>query len=128
MFQVDDFAIFDVNQVRLRFEIAGPGTVWIDDVQLDDERTEFTIELGKLNFSMQTALADEKYGDGLRLLEGFWPRFLATRISLAGDAILEPATVQPATPQPTPPVAAPPEKPGVADRLNDILKWPPFRR
>ncbi|MBS0208103.1 MAG: hypothetical protein JSS27_04030 [Planctomycetes bacterium] len=70
------------HRVRVRFELLGAGEIWIDDVQLfdldfsEDERLELSKELALIEYKKNSG----NYRDCLRLLEGYWPRFLVAHV------------------------------------------------
>ncbi len=73
----------DVTSLRIRFDISGPATVWIDKVQAydlwfsDSER----VELLKLITTADLRLENGEYADCLQLLAGYWPRFLEAYVA-----------------------------------------------
>jgi hypothetical protein len=89
IFQVDDLPLEGLTQLRVRFDLAGVGDVWIDDVQvfhLAFNRKE-RIELSKLIALADIKLQNGQLGDCLHLLEGYWPRYLESHVALpAGDS------------------------------------------
>lgn len=82
IFQVDDLPLEGLTQTQVRFDLLGPGEVWIDDVQVHHlyfskkERGE----LSKLIALAEVKLQQGQLNDCLRLLEGYWPRFLETQV------------------------------------------------
>lgn len=103
--------------LRLRLELMGPGEVWIDEIQLSDlafSRRE-RVELYRLIMPVEVKLEAGQLGDCVRLLEGYWPRFLVNHVRPAPVARREPA---PSAPPPEP------SSPGFADRLR---AWVPER-
>jgi len=89
IFQVDDMPLEGLAQLRVRFDLMGPGEVWIDDLQLFDlvfNKREL-IELSKLITLADVKRQQHQVGDCLRLLEGYWPRFLAVNVPLSADAV-----------------------------------------
>jgi hypothetical protein len=99
----------------------GTGEVWIDDVQVFDlyfhehEQEELlkTIALADLH------LGQGRVGDCQRLLEGYWPRFLAEHVSPA------PAPVKVSTaPKASAPETKEPASKSVKERVwNWVPKW-----
>lgn len=117
VFAVDDLPLEGLVQVRARFDLMGAGEVWIDDVQLFDmgfsenERRE----LAKLIMVAEYQLQNRQVGDCIRLLEGYWPRFLEEHVPLepAGSVAQKPADAPP--PQPASP------RTGLRDRIKSLL-------
>ena len=126
VFRADDLAIKGLDEIRLRFDLMGPGEVWIDDVQLYDNLqfdSNEEIELSKIIFSADRAHKDGELGDCLRLLEGYWPRFLVENVPMPAGPIARSAQ-HPPRPKPIP--AQPKEKPGMIDRMKGLV--PKFLR
>jgi hypothetical protein len=82
LFQVDDLPVEGLTDLRVGFDLMGPGEVWIDDVQVfdlwfyDNERDELL---------KGVALADLQLGKGRlnecrRFLESYWPRYLLRHV------------------------------------------------
>ena len=120
LFQVHDLPLEGVGQMRVRFDLMGPGEVWIDDVQLSDlafSRTEL-IELSKLITVANSQLQRGQWGDCIRLLEGYWPRFLEANVPLSAEAVAR-------KPRPAPPPETPPRRPertsGLLGRMKGLL-------
>lgn len=125
VFPVDDLPLEGLSQIRVRFDLMGPGEVWIDDVQLFDlvfserERSE----LAKLVTVAEYQLRNRQVGDCIRLLESYWPRFLERHVP--GDSAIGTAAVASRPrPQPSPsPSAAPSSQPvrGMVERWKEML-------
>jgi hypothetical protein len=82
---VNDLPLNLQSRMRVRFELTGPGEVWLDNVKLYDllfplkfypnaqaEIKQFFI----LIHAAQRAVEDERVADSVRLLESYWPRFI----------------------------------------------------
>ncbi|MHB1033734.1 MAG: family 10 glycosylhydrolase [Pirellulales bacterium] len=117
VFPVNDLPADGLSQLRVRFDLVGPGEVWIDDVQLYDlifTRDE-RMELSKIAYLSSKKLQDGQLGDCVRLLEGYWPRFLAANVPLSPEALArkpEPDRRPPREPEKTP---------GMMDRLKGFV-------
>lgn len=120
IFQVDDLPADEIRDLRVRFDLTGPGEIWIDDVQLFDlafspnERVELTKIIGLADLKLKSG----QLADCARLLDGYWPHFLVTNVPLTET----PAAVA------KPPVRQPPietaRKPGMMDQMRGYLpKW-----
>jgi hypothetical protein len=128
LFRSEDLPLDSRGTMRVKFELTGPGELWIDNVQLYDllfplpyynrgeaERLEFV----KLISSAKSALERGELAECALKLDGYWPRFL--------NAYTPNKTPTIAT-QPTAPPAAPPtagdeqetETPSVGSRWYDI--------
>jgi hypothetical protein len=107
-FRREDLPLDSRGKMRLKFELVGPGEVWIDNVQLYDllfpitfyERSEpEKLELVKLITATDNALENGQYAECARKLEGYWPRFLNAYSPAAAQTI---ATQPPAEQQVVP--------------------------
>ncbi len=98
VFQVDDLPLDGLTSLRARFDLMGAGEVWVDDVQLFGlafNRSEL-VELTKLITLADVKLKNGQVGDCLRLLEGYWPRFLEENVPAPAAApASETATTKP---------------------------------
>jgi hypothetical protein len=123
LFPIEDLPLEGLPQMRVRFDMMGPGTVWIDAIELyhlkfsKNER----IELSKILATARGALREGEVTDCLKLLDGYWPQFLAEHVP-AVDPTLRAARAKP-TPLPPP---DPPPEPGTLERLKDYV--PKFMR
>lgn len=119
VFQVDDLPLEGLTSLRVRFDLMGPGEVWIDDVQvfgLAFSKPEL-IELSKLITLADVKLQNGQVGDCLRLLEGYWPRFLEENVALPAGAV----QVEAAATKPRPAEEQPPERSGFLNRMKDLV-------
>jgi len=125
VFQVDDLPLEGLSQLHVRCDLKGPGGVWVDEVELFDlafsenERKE----LNKLITLANVTLEADRMGDCLRLLEGYWPRFLEEHVKLppgggvpSGSGPPAPQTIQLAKPP-----RQPPPKTSLLDRVRSFL-------
>ena len=82
--QVNDLPLEGLSKLQLRFDLMGAGKVWIDDVQLCELAfsQKERVELFKLIAPADLKLQKGEVGDCLRLLEGYWPRFLVANVPL----------------------------------------------
>ncbi len=122
VFQVDDLPLQRLTQLRVRFDLMGAGEVWLDDVQLFDlcfSSKEVT-ELSKLITLAHVTLRNGQVGDCVRLLEGYWPRFLEENVPLQPGVVpLAAPTRNPTTSQP--PAAKESPRTGFLDRIRNLL-------
>jgi hypothetical protein len=98
----NDLPLDGLSQMRVRVDLMGGGEVWVDDVQLFDlafNESELRA-LYKLLTLADLNLQNGQVGDSMKLLDGYWPRFLTENVSL---------------PQPVPALAAKPEADGSPD-------------
>ena len=130
IFPVEDLPLAGLPKMRVRFDLMGPGAVWIDDVQLfhlkfsQNER----IELSKILVTARGALRNGELADCLHMLEGYWPQFLQRfvpdeAVSTTRPARAEVAGVKTAT---APLPASKPADPGAIDKLKQYV--PKFLR
>ncbi len=121
IFQVDDLPADELQDLRVRFDVSGPGEIWIDEVQLFDlafspnER----VELGKIIGLADLKLKSGQLADCARLLDGYWPHFLVTNVPLAETGA---TAAKPPAPRPTRIDSA--KRAGMLDQMRGYLpKW-----
>ncbi len=103
LLQVDDLPVTGMDNLRVRFDLMGPGRVWIDDVQLFDlyfNSENETAQLKKIVALADFQLQSGKLGDCLRELDGYWPRYLAAYVPLLSGPLANQQPQQPAGNQP----------------------------
>jgi hypothetical protein len=106
--RIDDLPTSGVTDLRVAFDLMGPGSVWIDDVEVFDlwfDRTECNELLKTI------ALADLSLGKGAvmecrRILDGYWPEFLRRHVPAEPPQLVNSAPGEAASA----PDASPPEK------------------
>jgi len=118
-FPVHDLPLDGLDELRVAIRLAGPGEVWIDDVQLDhlDFKENELKQLSQIFSTAHMKLRTHQVGDCIRLLEGYWPRFLEDHVPLETAVAARPKT-DAARPQQSEP---PPESPGLLDRMKGIV-------
>jgi hypothetical protein len=126
-FRSEDLPLDSRGRMRVKFELAGTGEVWIDNVQLYDllfplpfyERSApEKLELVKLIRAADRAQKSGNLADCVQLLEGYWPRFLTAYTPLVERPIAEQPPVQET------PAAEMTEKPDDAPSVGRW--WQPF--
>jgi hypothetical protein len=120
---VNDLPLDGLSQLQVRFDLLGPGEVWIDDVELCDLVFTYQERVGlfKMIAPAQVKLSEGKVSQCLDLLESYWPRFLLTHVdpqhrTTAGDS--EAARAARQTPPETERTA------NLMDRLKGMLPKP----
>lgn len=128
---VNDLPLELRGDMRVRFELTGPGEVWLDDVVLYDllfplkfykfDETEI-LQFLKLNHVAKAALEEGRIVDAERTLERYWPRFLFSYTPMIQPAIAAPPVD---TPQP---LAAPPEEteqpaPSISEHIKRVFPF-----
>ncbi len=116
---VGDLPLEGLTALRVRFDLMGPGEVWVDDVQV------YTLafsapemhELAKLILLADVKLQNGQIGDCFHLLDGYWPRFLEENVALPAGAVLSNA----AAVQPRDEEEKPPERSGLLNRVKDMV-------
>jgi hypothetical protein len=85
----NDLPVDQLQRVRLRLELMGPGTVWIDDVRLDRLYFDDAERRGlyKIVVSAGYQLKNGQLSDCQRLLEGYWPRFLVENVAITRPTV-----------------------------------------
>ena len=120
VFQVDDLPLEGLTSLRARFDLMGPGEVWVDDVQvfcLAFNRAEM-VELSKIITLADVKLQNGQIGDCLHLLEGYWPRFLEENVPLPAGAESPQTADREAA---SPPTEQQPDRSGLLNRMKDLL-------
>jgi len=119
LFRVEatDLPLEGLSRLRVRFDLVGPGEIWVDNVQLS--ALAFN-EIEKNALLKLIAPADLKLqrgqvGDCIQLLEGYWPRFLTANVPAAPARAARRPEPRPDSPQ------APPEPPGLVDRMKAFV-------
>lgn len=125
-FPLDYIPSEGLSELKLGFELLGAGEVSIDDVQIFDlafsEAERY--ELSKLISLASVVLEKGQLADCAQLLEGYWPQFLVTHVSLAhaSTPVAErPRDGRPASAPPPAGATGAPKKPTVLDNLRDYL-------
>ena len=118
-----------LENLRIGFDLMGPGVVWIDEVRLNS--LEFSAgEQQELNFivaELDQGLRQKRYADCLQNLNRFWPRYLEEHVTAASQV----AHLQrwSDTPRPSPPSPTKRSKKDATmlDRVKRIFpRWRPF--
>ncbi len=117
-FRSEELPLDSRGRMRVKFELSGPGEVWIDNVQLHDllfpikfySRSEpEKLELIKRISATDSAFESGRLSDCVEQLEGYWPRYLNAYTPAAAPSI---ATQPIGTENPTPATSSnQPEKP-----------------
>jgi hypothetical protein len=123
VFHIPDLPVEGLSPLRVRFDLMGAGEVWLDHVQVfdlvfsKDER----IELDSRIIALASAkLRHGEIGDCRRLLDGYWPRYLAAHVTATEVAQLpEPPPEAAVTDEEAPPQEA--QRPSWIDRLKGVL-------
>ena len=120
LFEVRDLPTEQLSDLCVRFDLTGPGEVWIDDIELREFDDQEFREMKKMITVASYTLESRQLGDCLRLLEGYWPRFLVANVPLVAD----PLAARPHyTPKHTD-ASAPAEleaKPGIMERMRRAM-------
>lgn len=94
---IDDLPQQALDQLRIRFDFSGPGTVWIDDVHVSDlsfTRSEQR-ELSKIVALADLQLREGRFADCWQTLSGYWPRYLMQHVTPTKQRLARgPATKQ----------------------------------
>lgn len=129
---VSDLPTSELADLRVGFDLMGPGEVWIDDVQVYDrwfpknERDDLMIMSGLAARSLSMG----QLGDCQRILSGYWPQFLFEYVPLAEAQV---AAVPGDAPRDGRAVPPPQQKPADGEPKSSMLdkvksKVFPFRR
>ena len=115
--EAGDLPLEGLSSLRVRFELTGPGEVWLDDVQLCAlvfQQAEKNALL-KLIAPADLKLERRRVRDCIELLEGYWSRFLLDNVPAAQAPLArrpEPIAQRPAEPQ---------QSPGFFDRMKSLV-------
>ena len=105
LFHVDDLPARGLTDLSVGFDLMGPGTVWIDDVQVLD-RWFYQNERDEL--LKKIALAKKQLYEGKvvrchRFLDSYWPRFLLQHVPPPTRMAQNPRRAPAVRPKPAPP-------------------------
>jgi len=84
-FKQDDLPMDSRARMRVKFELSGPGEIWIDNVQLYDLLFPLSfyspggrerLQLVKRRTEAESELEHGELAECVRTLEGYWPRFI----------------------------------------------------
>jgi hypothetical protein len=125
---VNDLPLKSDGQMRIKFQLSGPGEIWLDEVKTYD--LLFPLSFYKYSQSERLRIITEiqaaqidydegKITDCLRRLDGYWPRFYASYTPPITAPVAEPQRRKPAERLATP--AEPKEKP--APGFSEKIKW-----
>ncbi|MEX2121933.1 MAG: family 10 glycosylhydrolase [Pirellulales bacterium] len=117
-FEFPDLPTARLSDLKIRFELSGPGEVWIDEVRLlnlEQLAESQLLALAKTIGSAGVALDNRRYSDCLRLLDGYWPRYLTSHVVLTEQPLVGD---KPSRPKAAAPAEPPTEKTGVLDRVK----------
>ncbi len=116
VYPINDLPAEGRSELRVRFDLLGPGEVCIDDVTLYDLKFEDAerVALTKLIALADAKLQSKKLADCARLLDGYWPHFLLAHVPFTEKEL--PIARRPE------PVVDPPKKPGRIEQMRDYLR------
>jgi hypothetical protein len=119
VFEVYDLPLDGLTSLRARFDLMGPGEVWIDDVQVSSLTFSGpeVLELSKLITLADVKLQNGQIGDCLHVLEGYWPRFLEENVALPAGAV----SAETVSAKQRAEEEKPPERSGWLNRMKDAL-------
>lgn len=105
-FKQDDLPLDSQARMRIKFELTGPGEIWIDNVQLYDLLFPLSfyspggrerLQLVKRQTEAERELQHGELAECVRTLEGYWPRFInaytprvAPQVANQSPAVVEP--------------------------------------
>lgn len=108
IFTVDNLPLSGLSDLQVRFDLMGAGQTWVDDIVVsdlalsDNERTELSRIVTRAHFSLE----DGRLADCVRLLDGYWPRYLEENVLLPQVNVAA-KDRSPRTTTPAPDAAAP---------------------
>ena len=127
---VNDLPLESRGQMRIAFELTGPGEVWLDNAKLYDLLFPFNfyenaqaeiLQLYKLIHAAKSALDARQISDCERILDGYWPRFVLTYCPPVQPTVVDPgaAKAQPESPPQT--NERQEAAPGISDRIKRFV-------
>jgi hypothetical protein len=140
---VNDLPLQSAGQMKIIFELTGPGEVWIDNVKLSDLLFSLSfytnsqleiLQLVQQTHKLQGALEQGQLSECLMQMDGYWPRFIRAYTPPPPPKVAMGPAAKPAAPaangQQQDPSGPPANKgdqpaPGVGDRLKRMV---PFYR
>jgi hypothetical protein len=126
IFAIDDLPREGLTELRVGFDLMGPGDVWIDELQTFDLsfRDSEQHELAKLIALADKHLRVRNFSDCARILDSYWPRFLEQHVTLPPSRManreLTPKIV------PTDREIGPAEEPGFFEQLKGWTRKLPW--
>ena len=132
---LDNLPLESRGQMRVTFELNGPGEVWLDNAKLDallfplkcyGNGQKELMQLSQRIYAAESAFKAGQTSDCVRMFDGYWPRFV-----LAYRPPVQPkiaAATPPAQQQalPTQPNQGQQPAPGIGDGIKRFV--PPFLR
>jgi hypothetical protein len=126
---INDLPLESRGEMRLRFELTGPGEVWLDSVKLYDllfplkfykfEAAE-NLQFVQLRHAAKSAYDEGRVADCVRQLERYWPRFLTEYTPLIQPPIVKETPQNPAAP---PPEQAQQPAPSFSERIKQVFPF-----
>ena len=120
LFEVRDLPTEQLSELCVRFDLTGPGEVWIDDIELREFDDQEFREMKKMITVASYMLESRQLGDCLRLLDGYWPRFLVANVPLAADPLAARPRYTPKHADATGPAELE-AKPGIMERMRRAM-------
>lgn len=124
---VNDLPLDSRGKMRIKFELSGPGEVWLDEVKLYDllfplsfyanARTE-KLEFLQLIHAAQSAYEAGRVTDSVQWLESYWPRFLTAYTPLVERKV---AAELPKTGPPPPADQQQQPTPSLGERIKKFM-------
>jgi hypothetical protein len=123
IFQVDDLPLEKLSPLHVRFDLMGKGQVWVADVQLFDLafNDRELRALYKLITLADVTLQNGQVGDCMKLLDGYWPRFLVRHVPLAVEPAADTIAAKADKGADTAEKPATPPETGLMDRVKNML-------
>lgn len=125
VFGVDDLPLDSRGQIQVRFELSGPGDLWIDDIGLHDllfphdnfyaESSQQKLALVRRISAAEIALSEDRLFDCWRSVDDYWMQFVRQHLPL----VEAPAEVAGSELAPDRAAAEPtPEPPSLTERVK----------
>jgi hypothetical protein len=127
---VNDIPLQSRGQIRIAFELTGPGEVWLDNVKLYDLLFPLNfyanagaecIALTQQIHAAKAAYDAKQITECVNLLNGYWPSFIIANRPLLQTAVAESEPKDGAGALPPQPNQGQQPPPGISDRVKRLL-------
>jgi hypothetical protein len=133
---VDDLPLDSQGRMRVGFELTGPGEVWLDNVKLYDllfplkfyqqshpQAQEQIKQFFILIHAAQRAVEAGRVADSVRLLEGYWPRFITSYTPLVQPRIAAERAAKEEAPSAPPANQQEQPAPSISERIKGLMPF-----
>ncbi|MDO4583719.1 MAG: family 10 glycosylhydrolase [Planctomycetia bacterium] len=124
---VNDLPLDETLELRIGFELAGSGEIWMDNLQLSDMNftSEEQKQLAEIFSTFGTRIQKGDIVPCVSILESYWMRFLQANVGTSAMPTLVASHTEPAPAHSPPPTTPPPTPPLVSEKSLPQLPPPP---